>query len=151
MKTRIEAAMARICCFTVAVAFLAGVASAGAGEAKTARGGASDLMQLKPIKTPADVAAIKPGDTVMMACPKCKTIYVTRIEKENKPGKTREVPTSVHTCPGCENKIALKGHGRTAKEEIVHVCKQCGSKDAFCCVMKGDRAPTKGMDPTAAR
>jgi len=112
----------------------------------TAKGGASGLMELKPIKTSEDVTALKAGDQVIMACPKCKSMYVTRIIKENKPGKTSEVATTEHLCPGCGNQIALKGHGKAAKEQITHVCKQCGSKDAFCCVLKAGEGATKGME-----
>jgi len=117
-----------------------------AAEAKTGKGGASELLQLKPIKTVEDVAALKSGDQVVMACPKCKSIYVTRVVKENKPGQSYEIGATEHMCPGCENKITIKGHGKAGKEEITHVCKQCGSKDAFCCVMKEGAGSTKGMD-----
>jgi predicted RNA-binding Zn-ribbon protein involved in translation (DUF1610 family) len=117
-----------------------------AAETKTGKGGASELMQLKPIKTAEDVAALKSGDQVVMACPKCKSMYVTRVVKENKPGKSYEIGATEHLCPGCGNKITITGHGKAAKEEITHVCKECGSKDAFCCVLKEGAGPTKGMD-----
>ena len=112
----------------------------------TAKGGASGLMELKPIKTSEDIAALKAGDQVVMACPKCKSMYVTRVIKENKPGKSYEVAATEHLCPGCGNQIVLTGHGKTAKEQITHVCKQCGSRDAFCCVMKTGEGATKGME-----
>ena len=133
------------CCFAVAIAL--GTSAAFAAETKgSAKGGAGDLIQLKPIKTAEDIAALKPGDQVVMACPKCKSIYVTRVVKENKPGKSYEVATTEHLCPGCGNKIAIKGHGKAGKEEITHVCKECGSKDAFCCVLKEGSGATKGME-----
>ena len=31
-------------------------------------------------------------------------------------------------------------------DKIVHVCKNCGSEDAFCCVMKKGTGPTTGME-----
>ena len=124
---------------------LALITSAQAADV-TGKGGASGLMELKPIKTTEDVTALKAGDQVVMACPKCKSMYVTRVVKENKPGKSSEVATTEHLCPGCGNRIALKGHGKAAKEQITHVCKQCGSEDAFCCVLKGGEGATKGME-----
>ena len=134
------------CCFALALA----LGTAAAADTKgSAKGGASDLMQLKPIKTAEDIAALKPGDQVVMACPKCKSIYVTRVIKENKPGKSYEVAATEHLCPGCGNKIVMKGHGKAGKEEITHVCKTCGSKDAFCCVLKEGSGPTKGMEQPA--
>lgn len=139
--------IAKACWVTVALALTAGfVSSTLAADTKTARGGASELMKLNPIKTGEDVAALKPGDQVVMSCPKCKTVTVTRIVKENKPGQTREVPTAEHLCPGCDNKATVTGHGKSKKDAITHVCSNCGSKDAFCCVLPPDKAATKGME-----
>ena len=131
----------------IAVAIVLATNAAFAAETKgSAKGGASELTQLKPIKTVEDVIALKSGDQVVMACPKCKSIYVTRVVKENKPGKSYELGATEHLCPGCDNKITLKGHGKGAKENVTHVCKTCGSKDAFCCVLKEGEGPTKGME-----
>lgn len=146
MKTKMKLT-ARMCCVAVALALTAGVASnAWSADVKTARGGASELMKLKPIKTGEDIAALKKGDSIVMACPKCKTVTVTKITKENKPGQTSAVPTSEHLCPGCDNKVTVTGHGKNKKGVITHVCGSCGSKDAFCCVMKAGQGATKGME-----
>jgi len=131
----------------LAVLLLAGIgSSAAAAEAKTGKGGASDLMTQKPIQTAADIAALKPGDTVAMACPKCKTVHVTQVVKENKPGQSYPVGVEQHTCPGCGHITEVKGHGKMATQKLVHVCRNCGSKDAFCCVMKEGAGATKGME-----
>ena len=143
MKRTIKISIA--CCVALAL-----VLSTGAGLAAdtkgSAKGGATELTKLRPIKTVEDVTALKSGDQVVMACPKCKSIYVTRVVKENKPGKSYEIGATEHLCPGCGNKITITGHGKAGKEEITHVCKECGSKDAFCCVLKEGAGPTKGMD-----
>ena len=150
MKANLRNLTARVCCVAAALALSAGVASnALSAETKTAKGGASELMKLAPIKTGEDVAALKPGDQVVMSCPKCKTVTVTRITKENKPGKVSAVPTSEHLCPGCENKVAVTGHGKNKKDVITHVCSNCGSKDAFCCLLKAEEGATKGMEKIA--
>ena len=120
-------------------------------EAKTAKGGASELMKLKPIKTGEDLAALKPGDRVVHACPKCKDIFVTRVEKESKPFQAREVAGVEHLCPGCGNKITTSGHGKSAKDVVTHVCRHCGSADAFCSVMKSDADATKGKDESKGK
>ena len=147
MKTNITKLVAKVCWVAAAFALSAGVASnALAADTKTARGGASELMKLKPLKTGEDVAALKPGDQVVMSCPKCKTVTVTRIVKENKPGQTSAVPTSEHLCPGCDNKASVTGHGKSKKDVVTHVCSNCGSKDAFCCVLPSDKGATKGME-----
>lgn len=136
-----------MCCVAVALAFAVGCAtSTGSDGARTAKGGAADLMQGKPIRTGEDVAALQPGDQVVMSCPKCKNVYVTRVEKENKPFQTRKVAGVEHLCPGCDNKRTLTGHGKSAKDVITHVCRNCRSEEAFCCVIKAGSGPTKGME-----
>lgn len=129
----------------VAMAVALAVTSTAIGaETRTGKGGAADLLS-KPIRTVQDIEALKPGDTIAMACPKCKTVNVTHVTKEFKGNVTQGVPVQKHLCPGCENTFVLKGHGKAAKEIVVHKCKECGSKDAFCCVVKKDAGPTKGM------
>jgi hypothetical protein len=49
-------------------------------------------------------------------------------------------------CPGCEQKFTVVGEGKDKHNAVTHVCKKCGSTDAFCCVMKKDGEPTKGME-----
>ena len=49
-------------------------------------------------------------------------------------------------CPGCEQKFTVVGEGKGKHSVVTHVCKKCGSTDAFCCVMKKDGEPTKGME-----
>ena len=109
--------------------------------------GATKLLQLKPIATVADADAVQPGDTVVMSCPKCKDSWVTVVAKPIKTGvKPDSVSTTRHECPGCEHKFLTEGHGKNATDKIVHVCKKCGSEDAFCCVMKKGAGATLGMD-----
>ena len=135
----------RLGCLAVAIAAITTLTSTSlASEFKT-KGGASDLMKLKAIKTDKDLATLKEGDSIVMACPKCKTVYVTKITKENKPGQTSTTAAAVHGCPGCDNKISTAGHGKNAKDVVTHVCRNCGSEDAFCCVLKAG-VPTKGME-----
>ena len=43
---------------------------------------------MKPISSPADVAGLKDGDMVAMACPKCKTIMVTHVKTDKGHVKT---------------------------------------------------------------
>lgn len=110
--------------------------------------GATKLIQLKPIQTVADAQAVAPGDTVVMSCPKCKDSWLTIVERPTKQGAKPETTTVMrHDCPGCEHKIVTEGHGKQATSKIIHTCKNCGSEDAFCCVMKKSAGkPTPGMD-----
>ena len=103
-------------------------------------------LLMKPIKTVDDLGKLEPGDMVAMSCPKCKTITVTYIDKTTKGAIKEGKATQKHLCPGCETTIKTEGQGKQAKDVVVHVCKTCGSEDAFCCVMKKGSLPTKGME-----
>ena len=108
--------------------------------------GAQKLMQLNAIKTVADAEAVQAGDTVVMSCPKCKTSWATVVEPATKTGVKPETKVIArHECPGCQHKIVTEGHGKAKTDKVVHTCKQCGSEDAFCCVMKKGAGPTPGM------
>ena len=102
-------------------------------------------LLMKPM-TVGDVNKLEPGDSVIMSCPKCKTITVTYIDKTTKGAIKEEKATQKHLCAGCANIIKTEGQGKQAKDVVVHVCKTCGSEEAFCCVMKKGSGPTKGME-----
>jgi hypothetical protein len=132
----------------LAAAALAGLVWFPAQTFAQAQGeGASKLIQLKPVKTAEDVQNIEAGDTIVMSCPKCKESYAQIVEKSFKGSTGDQLKTVlIHLCDGCETKIVTKGHGKAAKDEVVHACKACGSKDVSCCVMKKGAASTTGME-----
>ena len=127
----------------VAVAGLALLTHTVAAQEK----GAERLMKLQGLNTVADVQKVEAGDTVAMSCPKCKDTWVTVVEKTGKAAKPHETKAVLrHECPGCSTKIVTEGVGKQAQNKVVHTCKNCGSEDAFCCVMKKGAGPTKGME-----
>ncbi len=127
----------------LAIASLLGLPASALAQEK----GATKLLQLKPIKTVGDAEQVEAGDMVVMSCPKCKDSWVTIVEKSAKTGaKPDSIKVQRHECPGCEHKYATEGHGKAKTEKIIHVCKHCGSEDAFCCVMKKGAGPTPGME-----
>ena len=126
----------------LAVAVVLATTSVGRAQEKSGKGGATLL--LKPIKTAQDIDSLKAGDAVVMSCPKCKTVTVTYVEA-TKGHIKEEKARRQHLCPGCETKIERQGVGKAIKDQVVHVCKKCGSKDVMCCVLKGGSA-TKGME-----
>jgi hypothetical protein len=132
----------------LAAAALAGLVWFPAQTFAQAKGeGASKLIQFKPVKTLEDVQKIEAGDTIVMSCPKCKESYAQVVEtsfKGSTSGQLKTVP--IHLCDGCETKIVTKGHGKAAKDMVVHNCKSCGSKDVSCCVMKKGASATPGME-----
>jgi hypothetical protein len=138
----------RLALMLAAVAGLLWLPASVMAQTGTAKGGAGKLIQLKPIQTVEDARSVEPGDTVVMSCPKCKDSWATIVPP---PGKTGAVPdvqkVMRHECPGCEHKFVTEGHGKAKTDKLVHVCKNCGSEDAFCCVMKkGSTTPTPGME-----
>ena len=103
-------------------------------------------MLMKPIKTVQDAEAVRPGDMIAMACTKCKTISYSYVEKTTKGATTEARIGAKHLCPGCETALKSQGTGKQATDQIVHVCKTCGSEDAFCCVVKKGAHGTHGME-----
>jgi hypothetical protein len=136
------------CIATIAtLAVLAAAFSPMTATAQVRGEGASKMIQLKPIRSTADINAVQAGDTVVMSCPKCTNTWVSVIGKPAKTGASPEKQVfQRHACPGCETKLITEGNGKQARDVIKHVCKNCGSEDAFCCVMKKGAAPTPGMD-----
>lgn len=119
-------------------------ASSTAQEKGSAKGGAQQLM--KPVRNPQDLGELKPGDMMVMSCPKCKNVTVSYVEPTFKATEPKEKVKNQHTCPSCGTTTAVEGHGKAKKDVLKHVCTTCGSKDAFCCVLKKGSDPTKGME-----
>ena len=142
MKTRTNTWLLSIALAVVAVILTA--ADSSAQEKGTAKGGATQLM--KPVRTPQDLGELKPGDMMVMSCPKCKNVTVTYVEPTFKAMEPKEKVKTQHTCPSCSTTSTVEGHGKAKKDVLKHVCTNCGSKDAFCCVLKKSSGPTKGME-----
>ena len=140
---RIASKSLKHCTLTTLLAIAVPIAVMSAGALDAQEKGASKLM--KTITSSEDLSGLKPGDMVAMACPKCKTITVTYITTEKGHIKTA-TPGQEHLCPGCEQKFVVVGEGKSKHDTITHVCKKCGSTDAFCCIMKKNAEPTQGMN-----
>lgn len=121
------------------------IATISGAQAADSMKGAERLMHLNRITTQAEAEALKPGDTIAMACAKCKSAIVMQVTPEAK-HLTKMVPGSRHLCPGCQSYIEVKGQGKGARQTIKHVCKACGSSSAYCCATKSGSAATEGMN-----
>ena len=148
MKMKLSTIMRSTLCVAAALALSLGtVSNALAADVKTARGGASELMNLKPITTRAEAEALKPGDAIAMACTKCKSIMVHNVTKERGQGAAKVMTVGEkHLCPGCNSYIETVGRGKQAKDEVRHVCEKCGDDSVFCCATKPGSGATKGME-----
>jgi predicted RNA-binding Zn-ribbon protein involved in translation (DUF1610 family) len=120
--------------------------NSSAQEKGSAKGLGQKMMKSQPVRTLEDLSTIQPGDMMVMSCPKCKSVTVTYVEPTFKGTATKEKVKTQHTCPGCNTTITVEGHGKAKKNVVKHVCQNCGSKDAFCCVMKKGGDPTQGME-----
>ena len=142
MKTKTDTWLLSIA--LAAVAVILSAADSSAQEKGTAKGGATQLM--RPVRTPQDLGDLKPGDMMVMSCPKCKNVTVSYVEPTFKATEPKEKVKNQHTCPSCGTTTAVEGHGKAKKDVLKHVCTTCGSKDAFCCVVKKGSDPIKGME-----
>lgn len=107
--------------------------------------GGEHLMMLNAITTPEQAEALKPGDTIAMACPKCKTIIIETVTTE-KGHINLTTPGEKHLCSGCLTSIVTVGVGKNAHNELKHVCEKCGSDLVFCCATSTNSVPTTGME-----
>ena len=104
--------------------------------------GAERLMKLQTVE---DLQHVEKGDTLIMSCSKCKETYAQVIDKSLKGLKTGEMKNvPIHLCGKCDTRIVTQGTGKQAKDTLVHSCKDCGSEDVSCCLMK--KHATKGME-----
>lgn len=107
--------------------------------------GAEHLMMLTAVTTPEEAVALKPGDTIAMACAKCKTIIVEKVAEE-KGHINLMTPGEKHLCSGCQTTIVTVGMGKNSHNELKHVCNACGSDMVFCCATSTNTMTTKGME-----
>ena len=138
MKIKNTAGLGGILAIAMLIAALFTNTNAVAADV-TAKGGATKLMNLQKVS---DIEALKRGDVVVMACPKCQTVMETRIEYPPKGAGATETKVAVHGCPGCGAKWETVGGGKAKTDKVTHVCSHCGSKEAFCAVKKSN-APAK--------
>jgi len=124
---------------TVILAAALFINSNGVAADVTAKGSGTRLTELKTV---GDIEILQSGDVVVMACPKCKTVMETRIERPPKGASATETKVAVHECPGCGTKWETTGHGKAKTDKVTHVCSHCGSKNAFCAVKKAN-APAR--------
>lgn len=132
----------RTICITLALATIAFVSAPSAALAQMK--GAQRLMKLQTVE---DLQQVEKGDTIIMSCPKCKESYAQVVDKSLKglkAGEMKNVP--IHLCDKCDTKIVTQGTGKQAKDTLVHSCKDCGSDDVSCCLLKKHGGVTKGME-----
>jgi hypothetical protein len=134
----------RLCTVCIPVAVALAVALPIAGRAADQMKGGQMLM-MKQIKTEAEAEALKPGDSISMACAKCKSVMVHNVTTEKGHIKVMTVGEK-HLCPGCDSTITVVGTGKGKHDEVKHTCEKCGDDSVFCCATKPGEGKTKGME-----
>ena len=132
----------RVTCMGLALAVLGLLSATSAAQAQMK--GAQRLMKLQTVE---DLQHVEKGDILVMSCPKCKETYAQVVDKSLKglkAGEMKDVP--IHLCDNCDTKIVTQGTGKQAKDTLVHSCKECGSQEVSCCLMKKNGGVTKGME-----
>jgi hypothetical protein len=124
---KMKTSMKRISTFivTLIAGFALSILPAYSQDPGTAKGGGQKLIQAKPLSTTSEAQKLKGGDTIASACPKCKMISYTRLDRTAKGGNLGQ-SRDTGECPACDVKLS----GDSTK----HVCKMCGG-EMICCVI----------------
>lgn len=94
------------------------------------------VAHMNHITTQADAEALKPGDSIAMACSKCKHIMVQHVTKDNSHIKLMTIGQK-HTCVcGGDVTVVGTGKGKGKNEGVNHVCSKCGDDAMFVCAIK---------------
>ncbi len=121
----------------IAIASALAVWSAGAARGAEHEKGAPHAMTMNQIKTQAEAEALKPGDSISIACNSCKYVMVMPVTSGQEHVKMMTVGEK-HTCQACNGSVEVvatgKGEGKDA--EVKHVCSKCGDDAMFVCASK---------------
>lgn len=92
------------------------------------------VAHMNHITTQAEAEALKPGDSIAMACSKCKHIMVQHVTKDSSHVKLMTIGQK-HKCV-CGGAVTVVGTGKGKNEEVNHVCSKCGDDAMFVCATK---------------
>jgi hypothetical protein len=104
-------------------------------------------LDMGQIKTQADAEALKPGDSISMACGKCKSVMVMTVTSDTEHVKMMTVGEK-SVCDACGGAVEVVGTGKGEgkNQEVKHVCSKCGDDAMFVCASKAGSGAMKGMD-----
>ncbi len=94
-------------------------------------------LHLNHIQTQAEAEALKPGDSIAMACSMCKHVMVHPVTKDKSHVKMMTIGQK-HKCAACGGTVTVEGtgKGRGKHEKVKHVCSKCGDDVMFACATK---------------
>ena len=92
----------------------------------------------KPIRSESEAKQVPTGAKVMLACAKCKTVILARVD-QNRSFLSWFTPKTRHECPGCGGKMEVERYGPfgnpakgSAQSWYTHTCSICGANSAAC-------------------
>jgi len=129
----------------MATAFALAVAASLPATVQAADQMKGGQLLMKQIKTPAEAEALKPDDSIVMVCNKCKSVMLHNVSTEKGHVKTMTVGEK-HMCPGCDSTITVVGAGKGKHDVVKHTCEKCGDDSVFCCATAPGAGGTKGME-----
>ncbi len=97
----------------------------------------NNTLHMTHIATLAEVEALKPGDSIAMACSMCKNIMVQRVGQGHAHLKMMTIGHT-HTCGVCKGTVAVvgTGKGQGKRQQVKHVCSKCGDDTMFVCATR---------------
>ena len=128
--------------FALAFAVSAPVAARAAQPDQAAH----DMVHMQHIMTQAQAEALKPGDSMAMACGKCRYVMVQTVTTDKAHVKMMTVGEKdvCEVCGGTVTVVATgKGKGKDA--EVKHVCSKCGENAMYCAATKPGSGSMKDM------
>ena len=94
------------------------------------------MMHMNHITTQAEAKALKPGDTIAMACSKCKHVMVQHVTKDSSHVKLITIGEKHKCVCGGTVTVVGTGKGQGKNEQVNHVCSNCGDDAMFVCATK---------------
>ncbi len=102
-------------------------------------------MRMDHIMTQAQAEALKPGDSMAVACSKCKYVIVQKVTDDNAHVKMMTVGEKMK-CVACDGdvEVVATGEGEGKHAEVKHVCSSCGDDAMFCTATKAGSGSMMG-------
>jgi hypothetical protein len=94
------------------------------------------VAHMNHITTQAEAEALKPGDSIAMACSKCKHIMVQHVTTDGSHVKLMTVGQEHKCVCGGTVTVVGTGKGKGKNEEVNHVCSKCGDDAMFVCAIE---------------
>tara|TARA_R110002049_G_scaffold288534_2_gene471132 strand:+ start:24065 stop:24520 length:456 start_codon:yes stop_codon:yes gene_type:complete len=94
------------------------------------------VAHMNHITTQAEAEALKPGDAIAMACSMCKHVMVHHVTEDKSHVKLMTIGEKHKCVCGGTVTVVGTGKGKGKREDVNHVCSNCGDDAMFVCATK---------------